>query len=729
MADAAGLGTGGPWITAGGGAYLSRSAGASTEAGGLRTRSGARRRRQRARRAGRRAGRREGGGRGRGRRRRKEGIGGKSEGGSWRGSSAAVADALTRFSDATQLSLPLVVLDVEPDVLHPLASGALLLPPLCCCAPGSASLYATPRLGGSTYSPYLAMNVPHDMLRSNMHQSLMAGQPFIQPQSQQAQHQPQHNLAMLQNPQGANGGLGFMANQPGASNANYPLNMQAAAQSRPPFMRGHTNGPGAGPSHMGALPNQMPNMTGFPSGPMMQQPGLRRVQSQPLNQGGAHMQGMQSSMMSNGMVLNGPPQMVGIRAGMNGVGAGMTQPMQMQIRQQPQQQQQPPMQGGGLPRDMSMMNQSGHLSGGNPLPTHGRTGSGPPIMSGMTQQTGHPQSHPMQQSMQSSMQHGAFGTSMPLQHQHQQGQMGSSPHAPPSQQQPTMNGPMTGNPMLQQGAVNRTPDNAMFNFAGTQMQSAMPHGVPRMGMPNMSNPQFAITPSTTPLNSGQDMPPRGNPQMNASGPPPQGLMTPAQLRDHMNPGGENFAGPAFAPNRPPSHPIPHNTFPMSQPQSSLPPPQQSPRQPNHPPTPMQAGPALLQRPQSASRHSPIPPPNRTPRVSQSSLPPGNTGAMLPPRVPTAGPGQTPSGPAHPVQPSASAPPVPHAAQIPRPPTATSAQPTAPPPTGAPAAPPSVAPPATQPVSASERPPPALPAGSAPAPASGAEATPAAKGTT
>ncbi|KAH9942987.1 LIM-domain binding protein-domain-containing protein [Epithele typhae] len=515
----------------------------------------------------------------------------------------------------------------------------------------------------------------------------MGAPSFLPQQPQQGQHQSQHNLSMLQNNQGANPGLGFnVMAQPGVSPAQYPLGMQQSGQPRR-FLPPHSNPPGAGPSHMGGMPNQMQNMAGFPSNQMMPQQTLRRVQSQPMSQPGAHIPGMQPGMMGGGMGMNGQQQMGGMRPGMQ---PGMTS-MQMQMRQQQQQQQhqqhqqhqqQSQMQGGGMGQDVGMpMNR---MQGANPL-AHTRTASNPSMIPGMTQPPTHPQQHGMQQGMP----HNSFVNPMSLppqhqhqhQHQHPQGQMGSSPHAPPGQQQPSMGGPIPGNSMMPQGAGNRasmTPDNAMFNFSNAQMQPSLPQHVNRM-VPSMSN-NFNIAPSPTPLNPGQDMTQRGSAPMNPAGP-----MTPAQALDHLNHSGEGYPTSAFgmsqqsnsAPPRPPSHNGhgPHGNFPMP-PQPSHPP-QQSPRQSAHPSTPMQPG-HTLQRPQSQSAHrqSPIPPlaPNRTPRMSQTSLPTNaSAGSMLPPaRVPTTGPAQSPPGPSQPPgQPPASAPPSVHPAQIaPRPSTAT-----------------------------------------------------------
>ena len=546
-----------------------------------------------------------------------------------------------------------------------------------------------------------------------MHQSLMPPQLFPQ-QPQHAQQSSQHNLGLLQNNQVANAGLGIIAGQPGPSNPNYPMNMQPGnPQRRAVFMSAQPNGSGlhpGGPPHMAGLaPNQMQglqsmsgNMGGFPgvAAGMIPQQTIRRVQSQPLGQGGAHMGGMQPGMMGGGMAgMPGPPQMSGMR---------MAPSVQMR---QPQQQH--GQGGGGMSPEMGLpMGRPGPMPGASQLqPPHARSGSGSQLMPTLTQSANFGQGHAMQHN---------FGGPMPLSHQHQPSQMGSSTHVGPSGQQPPNMGPQPGGNRAQMV----TPDNNMFmNFQNTPIQPPLSHGVPRMPLDNVSNPQFNIAPSPSPMNGGGDMSQRGNGPMNPSGP-----MTPAQVLN-MNAGGDGFPAnsysmgqpPISAPPRPPSHNGPHNGFPMppSQSQPSLAP-QQSPRQPDHLSNPMHPRPQS--QPQVAHRSSPIPPPGpvRTPRGSQPSLPvnvmPMNTSGMLPPaRVPTAT-GQSPQGPSHPpAQPSTSAP-----AQIaPRPPSVTPAAPAG---ASAPARSTSTAPSASTAAESSQPPrasaPPSAPAPgpSAPAPA-------------
>ena len=90
-----------------------------------------------------------------------------------------------------------------------------------------------------------------------------------------------------------------------------------------------------------------------------------------------------------------------------------------------------------------------------------------------------------------------------------------------------MAGAMGGNQLPMQVAANRPQmgqDNSMFmNFQNPQIQPPLSHGVPRMSMDGMNNGQFAIPPSSSPMNAGGDMSQRGNALMNPSGP-----MTPAQ---------------------------------------------------------------------------------------------------------------------------------------------------------------------------------------------------------
>ena len=565
------------------------------------------------------------------------------------------------------------------------------------------------------------MNPHPDMMRgavSNMHQSMMSQQ-FMPPQPQQGQQTMPHNMGLLQNSQGGNPGLGLMGGQPAASNPNYPLNMQP---NRRMFMAPHPNAPalnpagGAGPSHIAGLPpNQLQSMAGFPGANMQT---IRRVQSQPMvGQAGAHgMPGMQSGMqpgMIGGMGLNGQPPMNPIR---------MTQQqMQMHMRQHQQSSQ-----GGGMsPDNMGMpMNRTGQIQGANGLPPHARTASGQQLMPTLGQQTlQHP--HGMPQSMQ----HNAFANSMPMPHQHQQSQLGSSPHVGSSgQQQPNMAGALAGNPMPQQGPGTRAqmpPDNSMFmSYQNPPLQPQLTHNVPRMAMNNMNHTPFNITPSPAPLNSGGDMPQRGPSSMDASGP-----LTPAQVIGMG--GGDGFpssgsfgmgAG-ASAPPRPPSHNGPHSGFPMSQSQPSLSS-QQSPRQPHlstaqmHPPTGV---PRPQSQPQAVHRQSPIPPPpSRTPHVSTL---PSNAGGMPPPtRIPPPASSQSPQGSTHtPTQPPASVPSGTHPMQIaPRPGTGSGASAGASGPTPSTSA----APPAHQPAAPPERsqptpapaPAPPQPPATAPAPA-------------
>lgn len=502
-----------------------------------------------------------------------------------------------------------------------------------------------------------------------MHPSLMP--PSLFPQQPQHGQQPnQHNLGLLQNNQGANPGLGMIGGQPGPSNPNYPMNMQQGNGARQQmFMGPQSNGSGlhsrgGGPPHMAGLaPNQMQNMQGmgsnmggFPGGGMVPQQTVRRVQSQPLNQGGGHLGAMQPGMIGGGMGGMNGPQQIGAMPRMMNPG--------IQMRPQPQ----PHAQGGGaMSPEMSLsMARTGQMVGA-PLPqAHARAPSASQVMPTMTQPVNLGQGHGMQHN---------FGNPMSLPHQHQQSQMGSSAHVGPSGQQPPNMGPQAGgNRMV-------TPDNNMFmNFQNPQIQPPLSHGVPRMSMDGMNNGQFAIPPSSSPMNAGGDMSQRGNALMNPSGP-----MTPAQALGQLNASGENFPAGSYgmgqpqisAPPRPPSHNGPHNGFPMpsNNPQSAHPT-QRSPRQPDHLSNPMHPGVAGMQRPlsqpQLAHRQSPIPPPPvRTPRGSQPSLP-MNTGGMPPPqRVPTST-SQSPQGPSHPpAQPPASAPPATHPAQIaPRPPSAT-----------------------------------------------------------
>ncbi|PIL36623.1 hypothetical protein GSI_00312 [Ganoderma sinense ZZ0214-1] len=526
------------------------------------------------------------------------------------------------------------------------------------------------------------MNVSHpDMIRQGvpaMHQGIMPQQLFPA-QPQHAQQPSQHPLGLLQNNQGANPGLGIMSGQPGPSNPNYAMSMQPGNPSRRVFMAPQTNGSGlhpgggSGPPHMpGLAPNQMQglpvqsmggnmngNMAGFPGGGMMssQQTALRRVQSQPLGQPGpgAHMGGMQPVMMGNGMPgMSGPPQMSGLRM-----------PAAMQMRQQQPQHGQG---GGAMSPEMGLTMRSGPMAGASQLQPHARTGSGSQMMPTLTQPANLGQGHGMQHN---------FGGPIPLSHQHQSSQMGSSTHVGPSGQQPPNMGPQPGGNRAQMVPS----DNMFMNFSNPPIQPPHSHGVPRIPMDGMGNPPFNMAPSPSPMNTGGDMPQRGNGPMNASGP-----MTPAQAL-HMNTSGDSFPGnsygmgqpPISAPPRPPSHNGPHNGFPMgpSQSQPSLAP-QQSPRQADHLSNVMHPGAGAMQRPQSqpqvAHRSSPIPPPGRvrTPRGSQPSLP-MNTSGMLPPsRVPTAA-GQSPSHP--PAQPPVSAPPSAHPTQIaPRPASVTPAAP-------------------------------------------------------
>ncbi|KAI1788972.1 LIM-domain binding protein-domain-containing protein [Ganoderma leucocontextum] len=500
-----------------------------------------------------------------------------------------------------------------------------------------------------------------------------------QPQHGQQPNQHQHNLGLLQNNQGANPGLGIIAGQPGPSTPNYPMNMQPGnPQRRPVFMSTQPNGSGlhpgggGGPPHMAGLaPSQMQglqnmggSMGGFPGAGMIPQQTIRRVQSQPLGQAGAHahMGGMQPGMIGGGMPgMPGPPQMGGMRMNPN-----------IQMRPQPQQHGQG---GGAMSPEMGLpMGRPGPMAGVSQLQPHTRTGSGSQLMPTLTQPANLGQGHAMQHN---------FGGPMSLSHQHQSSQMGST-HIGPSGQQPPNMGPQPGGNRAQMV----TPDNTMFmNFQNTPIQPPLSHGVPRMPLDNMSNPQFNIAHSPSPMHAGGDMSQRGNAPMNASGP-----MTPAQVLN-MNAGGDSFPAnsygmgqpPISAPPRPPSHNGPHNGFPMpsSQSQPSLAP-QRSPRQPDHLSNPMHPGAGTMQRPQSqpqvAHRSSPIPSSGRvrTPRGSQPSLPMNASGMLPPARVPTAI-GQSPQGPSHPsAQPLTSAPPSAHPAQIaPRPRSATPAAPSAP----------------------------------------------------
>ncbi|TBU27697.1 LIM-domain binding protein-domain-containing protein [Dichomitus squalens] len=518
------------------------------------------------------------------------------------------------------------------------------------------------------------MNVPHpEMIRQgvpNMHQPIMPQSLFPQ-QPQHGQQPHPHNLGLLQNNQGANPGLGIMPGQPGPSNPNYPMVMQQGNPPRQPmFMRAQPNGSGlhpgggGGPPHMAGLaPAQMQNMQGmgsnmggYPGGGMVPQQTVRRVQSQPLAQGGAHIGAMQPGMIGGGMGgMNGSQQMGGITRMTN---------HNLQMRPQPSSHPQ----GGSMSPEMSLpMVRPASMNGAPSLQVHTRASSGSHMMPTLTQPVNLAQGHAMQH----------FGNPMSLPHQHQQSQMVSSTHVGPSGQQPPNMGPQTGgNRMV-------TPDNTMFMSwnQNPPTQSTLSHGVQRMPMEGINNGQFSIAHSPSPMNAGGDMSQPRNPPMN-----PSGVMTPAQALGQMNHGGESFPTGSYgmaqptvsAPPRPPSHNGPHNGFPM--PPNTSQPTQRSPRQPDHLSNPMHPGGTVMQRPQSqpqvSHRQSPIPPnPVRTPRSSQPSLP-MNTGGMPPPqRVPTAA-GHSPQGPPHQsAQPPASAPPSTHPAQVEsRPPSATAARP-------------------------------------------------------
>ncbi len=504
-----------------------------------------------------------------------------------------------------------------------------------------------------------------------MHQSII-NQPFF-PQSQPGQQSSPHNMGPFQNNQGGNPSLGLMGGQPGAPNAGYPLNMQQAPPGRRPgmFMGPHPGGPapsslnapggGGGPSHMANLgPGQLQSMSSFPGGNL-----IRRVQSQPMNPNGAHMQGMQSGMQH------------GMQPGMMGGGMARTpmtpaqqqqQQKMLQLRQQ-QQQAQLQAQGGALPPEMGLpMNRPTHMQGAGSMP-HARTASGQALMSTSMSQ------HGMQQPMHQQLPHGGYPTPMSLQHQHQQGQLGTSPHIG-GQQQPNMPQLASQTPT---GRSQMASDNPMF--MGFQNQPIRPptiHGIPQI--PN--NSQFNFNASPTPPNLGPNLGPSHSGDMSQRGnPTTQGLITPAQALDKMNSGIENFPVGSYAmgqppmnvPQRPPSQHSPRNPFPIPQSQPPHPPPQQSPRQADRLAGPMQP-PGLMQRPQSQPqvhhRQSPIPPgSSRTPRAAHTPLP-MNGGINPQGRIPP-GPGQSPQGPAHQqVQQPASAPPSSHPAQIaPRPPSA------------------------------------------------------------
>ncbi|TFK88377.1 hypothetical protein K466DRAFT_547216 [Polyporus arcularius HHB13444] len=549
------------------------------------------------------------------------------------------------------------------------------------------------------------MNVPHpDMLRGgvpNMHPGLM-GQQYMQPQPQQGQQTMPHNMALLQNTQGGNPGLGLMGGQPGASNPNYPLSMQPGR--RPVYMGQHPNGPalnpagGAGPSHMAGLaPSQLQSMAGL-AGTNMQ--AIRRVQSQPMvGQAGAHgMPGMQPGIMAGGMGMNGQPVMNAMR--------GMTQ-QQMQMQMQMRQHQQSSSQGGGMsPESMGLpMGRAGQMQGANGLPPHARTASGQQLMPPL----GQPQTHPHAHGIPQSMQHNAFANSMSMPHQHQHQQS-------PGQQQPNMAGGMAGNPMPPQQTGPRaqmSPDNSMFmNYQNPPMQPQLP----RMQMNSMGNAHYNMVPSPAPHNPGGDMPQRG-PSMDASGP-----LTPAQVIG-MGGGGEGFAsgsygmGPgAGVPPRPPSHNGPHAGFSMSQSQPNLPT-QHSPRPPQmHPSTGV---PRPQSQPQAVHRQSPIPrAPSRTPRVSQASIPVSTSGMPPPARIPPPPSSQSPQGPSHPpAQSPATAPPGTHSMQIaPRPGTGSGAPAGIAGPTASTSSAPSPAQPATAPERRQPTPAPAPAHAPAPAPA-------------
>lgn len=482
-----------------------------------------------------------------------------------------------------------------------------------------------------------------------MHQGSM-NQGFLPQQPQQGQQPNTHNLGLLQNNQGGNPGLGIMGGQPSAASPGYQLAMQRGVPQRA-FMPSHPNGPGvgAGPSHMSGIPpNQLQNMQFTSAGMMPQQGSLRRVQSQPLGQPGAHMAGMQPGLIGGGM-LTGPPQMGG---GMRATMTGPQQQLHMQMRQHQQ---------GQTPEHMLPMNRAGHMQGTNPMPGPTRVGTGQPLMSSLSQQSTLSQSHGMQQPMQ----HNVYANQMALQHQHQQSQhVGVS-----GQPQPNLSGAMTGNPMASQATGGRAQmsSDMFMPFQNPPMQPQLSHNVPRMPMSNMNNPTYNVAPSPSPMNPVGDLSQRGNGSVDG------GPLTPAQVIGMSN-GTDGFGGasygmpqaPPSAPPRPPSHNGPHAGFPMSQSQPNLSA-QQSPRQPDRHPNQMHPGPGpvAMQRPQSqpqvAHRQSPIPPnPSRTPRLSQPPLP-VNAGTMMPPtRVSTAGPTQSPQAPSHPpAQPPASAPPTAH----------------------------------------------------------------------
>ncbi|KAJ8502075.1 hypothetical protein ONZ51_g198 [Trametes cubensis] len=556
------------------------------------------------------------------------------------------------------------------------------------------------------------MNVQHpDMIRQGvpqMHQSLINQSFYTQPQ--QGQQASAHNMGPFQNNQATNpAALGLIGGQPGVSNPAYALSMQQGQPVRrqPMFMGGpHANpsglnpnaGAGAGPSHLpGLAPGQIPNMAGFSAGMMAPSQQLRRVPSQPLNQTGAHMPGMQPGMMGGGgMGLNGPPTMNGLRGPVNSM---QQQQMQLQMRQQQQQQQQQqaaqqPVQGGAMSPEMGLpMNRPTHMQGAGPMQQqHVRTASGQAqLMPGSMAQHG----------MAQQMGPNAFGNPMslpPHQQHHQQSQLGTSSHVGGSgQPHPNMPGGMGGNQLTAANRAQMPADSSIYMNFSNQLQNQqaiqppISHGVPRPPI-GTAGTQFNVDmnfgASPTPPNPGSDMQQRGNPSMVSSGPTQQSLMTPAQALNKMSAGTENFPAGAYgmgqppitAPQRPPSQHSPHNAFPM--PQSQPPhPPQQSPRQADRLAGQMHPPPGMMQRPQSqpqvAHRQSPIPPgPSRTPRVSHTPLP-MNSGGMMPPgRGPSAPAGavSSPQGPAHQqTHPPASAPPTSQPMQIaPRPPSAAAA---------------------------------------------------------
>lgn len=519
----------------------------------------------------------------------------------------------------------------------------------------------------------MAMNInlpvrQNEMLRTQPMQPGMLninGPPFLgAPQPGQQQQQPSHMGMLPTNPNSAAAMGGLLMPPGGSASHNYQLQMQQAQAQRQAYMpqRAHATpgmnaAMGPGPSHVNGLgPNQLPTV-GFQN-QMMQQNGVRRVQSQPgpLNQAGGSMGvGMHAGQMMPGA------------GGLNGMG-GMGMPPQ--IRQMPQQQQVgqmrlPQQLGGpsGMPSDLQMgiPRAPGMTNGPSYSPHIARTPSQNQTMPNIPQPPTLPQSHP------GGMQQPSFPGGMPLgQHMHgqQQQSLRSSPH--PSQQGPPggMQAGMQGGPGSQAAASNR-PD-AMFNFANQQPQPNVQPGVARM---TPGGVQVGYNPNSAPPNQQHGQ----NPQLSdlqqsltggALGTPRTQsgqslLVTPVQTFQAMsNESLQNSypmhqqGAPGNVPPRPPSQQQRH--FQMQQQQQQQQQQQamqqhmaihRSPRQPEHLAHQMQ-----VQRPQSQPQvpqgHSPQRAgPSNTPRTQHSQLPPAN----MPNRTPHMAPAQ-PQGPVPPPKP-------------------------------------------------------------------------------